>query len=95
MDWVNRKTVYLPYEFGGPFHTSSPSAGDPYGITSGFTYFVNMYNGEKSIGERSRYYNVICARRHNAWKGDNDGEVNGDMDVDDEWGDGNEVVVPR
>ena len=95
MDWVNRKTVYLPYEFGGPFHTSSPSAGDPNGITSGFTYFVNMYNGEKSIGERSRYYNVICARRHNAWKGDNDGEVNGDMDVDDEWGDGNEVVVPR
>ena len=95
MDWENRKTVYLPYEFGGPFHTSSPSAGDPNGITSGFTYFVNMYNGEKSIGERSRYYNVICARRHNAWKGDNDGEVNGDMDVDDEWGDGNEVVVPR
>lgn len=95
MDWVNRKTVYLPYEFGGPFHTSSPSAGDPNGITSGFTYFVNMYNGEKSIGERSRYYNVICARRHNAWKGDNDGEVNGDIDVDDEWGDGNEVVVPR
>lgn len=95
MDWENRKTVYLPYEFGGPFHTSSPSAGDPNGITSGFTYFVNMYNGEKSIGERSRYYNVICARRHNAWKGDNDGEVNGDIDVDDEWGDGNEVVVPR
>ena len=95
MDWQNRKTVYLPYEFGGPFHTSSPSAGDPNGITSGFTYFVNMYNGEKSIGERSRYYNVICARRHNAWKGDNDGEVNGDIDVDDEWGDGNEVVVPR
>lgn len=89
------RTVYLPYEFGGPFHTSSPSAGDPNGITSGFTYFVNMYNGEKSIGERSRYYNVICARRHNAWKGDNDGEVNGDIDVDDEWGDGNEVVVPR
>lgn len=95
MDWQNRKTVYLPYEFGGPFHTSSPSAGDPNGITSGFTYFVNMYNGEKSIGERSRYYNVICARRHNAWKGDNDGEVNGNIDVDDEWGDGNEVVVPR
>lgn len=95
MDWVNRKTVYLPYEFGGPFHTSSPSAGDPNGITSGFSYFVNMYNGEKEIGQRSRYYNVICARRHNAWKGDNDGEVNGDIDVDKEWGDGNEVVVPR
>lgn len=95
MNHRNARSVYLPYEFGGPFHTSSPSAGDPNGITSGFTYFVNMYNGEKSIGERSRYYNVICARRHNAWKGDNDGEVNGDMDVDDEWGDGNEVVVPR
>ena len=95
MDWLNRKTVYLPYEFGGPFHSSTPSSSDAYGITSGFSYFVNMYNGEKEIGQRSRYYNVICARRHNAWKGDNDGEVNGDIDVDDEWGDGNEVVVPR
>lgn len=95
MEWQNRKTVYLPYEFGGPFHSSTPSSSDAYGITSGFSYFVNMYNGEKEIGQRSRYYNVICARRHNAWKGDNDGEVNGDMDVDDEWGDGNEVVVPR
>ena len=95
MEYENARSVYLPYEFGGPFHSSTPSASDAYGITSGFTYFVNMYNGEKSIGERSRYYNVICARRHNAWKGDNDGEVNGDMDVDDEWGDGNEVVVPR
>lgn len=95
MDWVNRKTVYLPYEFGGPFHSSTPSASDAYGITSGFSYFVNMYNGEKEIGQRSRYYNVICARRHNAWKGDHEGEVNGDIDVDDEWGDGNEVVVPR
>ena len=95
MDWLNRKTVYLPYEFGGPFHSSTPSASDAYGITSGFSYFVNMYNGEKEIGQRSRYYNVICARRHNAWKGDNNGEVNGDIDVDNEWGDGNEVVVPR
>ena len=95
MDYVNARSVYLPYEFGGPFHSSTPSSSDAYGITSGFSYFVNMYNGEKEIGQRSRYYNVICARRHNAWKGDNDGEVNGDMDVDDEWGDGNEVVVPR
>ena len=95
MEWQNRKTVYLPYEFGGPFHSSTPSSSDAYGITSGFSYFVNMYNGEKEIGQRSRYYNVICARRHNAWKGDHEGEVNGDIDVDDEWGDGNEVVVPR
>ena len=95
MDYENARSVYLPYEFGGPFHSSTPSSSDAYGITSGFSYFVNMYNGEKEIGQRSRYYNVICARRHNAWKGDNDGEVNGDIDVDDEWGDGNEVVVPR
>ena len=95
MEYENARSVYLPYEFGGPFHSSTPSSSDAYGITSGFSYFVNMYNGEKEIGQRSRYYNVICARRHNAWKGDNDGEVNGDMDVDDEWGDGNEVVVPR
>ena len=95
MDYENARSVYLPYEFGGPFHSSTPSASDAYGITSGFSYFVNMYNGEKEIGQRSRYYNVICARRHNAWKGDHEGEVNGDIDVDDEWGDGNEVVVPR
>lgn len=95
MEYENARSVYLPYEFGGPFHSSTPSASDAYGITSGFSYFVNMYNGEKEIGQRSRYYNVICARRHNAWKGDHEGEVNGDIDVDDEWGDGNEVVVPR
>ena len=95
MDYENARSVYLPYEFGGPFHSSTPSASDAYGITSGFSYFVNMYNGEKEIGQRSRYYNVICARRHNAWKGDHEGEVNGDIDVDNEWGDGNEVVVPR
>ena len=95
MDYENARSVYLPYEFGGPFHSSTPSSSDAYGITSGFSYFVNMYNGEKEIGQRSRYYNVICARRHNAWKGDHEGEVNGDIDVDDEWGDGNEVVVPR
>ena len=95
MDYENARSVYLPYEFGGPFHSSTPSSSDAYGIMSGFSYFVNMYNGEKEIGQRSRYYNVICARRHNAWKGDHEGEVNGDIDVDDEWGDGNEVVVPR
>lgn len=95
MDYENARSVYLPYEFGGPFHSSTPSSSDAYGITSGFSYFVNMYNGEKEIGQRSRYYNVICARRHNAWKGDHEGEVNGDIDVDNEWGDGNEVVVPR
>lgn len=47
MEYENARSVYLPYEFGGPFHSSTPSASDAYGITSGFSYFVNMYNGEK------------------------------------------------
>lgn len=95
MDYRYAKTVYLPYEFGGPFHSSTPSAADPAGITPGFSYYVNLYNGEKEIGMRSRYYNVICARRHNAWRGDQTGSVGGDIGLDDAWEEEEEIVAPR
>lgn len=95
MDYRYAKTVYLPYEFGGPFHSSTPSAADPAGITPGFSYYVNLYNGEKEIGMRSRYYNVICARRHNAWRGDQTGSVGGDIGLDDAWDEEEEIVAPK
>ena len=95
MDYRYAKTVYLPYEFGGPFHSSTPSAADPAGITPGFSYYVNLYNGEKEVGMRSRYYNVICARRHNAWRGDQTGTAGGDIGLDDAWDEEEEIVTPR
>ena len=95
MDYRYAKTVYLPYEFGGPFHSSTPSAADPAGITPGFSYYVNLYNGEKEVGMRSRYYNVICARRHNAWRGDQTGTAGGDIGLDDAWEEEEEIVAPK
>ena len=95
MDYRWAKTVYLPYEFGGPFHSSTPSAADPAGITPGFSYYVNLYNGEKEVGMRSRYYNVICARRHNAWRGDQTGTAGGGVGLDDAWDEEEEIVTPK
>ena len=56
---------------------------------------MNLYNGEKEIGMRSRYYNVICARRHNAWRGDQTGTAGGDIGLDDAWDEEEEIVTPR
>lgn len=85
-------TVILPAGISGPFHSSSPSVADPEGITPGRSYYVNMSDGKKAIGLRSRYYNVLCARRHNAWRGNQTGETNGDVGIDDSW-DGEEEVI--
>lgn len=95
MDYRWAKTVYLPYEFGGPFHSSTPSSSDQFGITPGFSYYVNLYDGEDGIGMRTRYYNVICARRHNAWHGDQTGSTGGNVSLDGTWGEDEEIVTPK
>ena len=88
-------TVDLPDEVTGNFHTSSPSVADPEGITPGRSYYVNMSDGKKAIGLRSRYYNVLCARRHDAWRGNQTGETGGNVDNDEDWSDEEEVIMPR
>ena len=79
----------------GNFHTSSPSVADPAGITPGRSYYVTLSTGKKAIGLRSRYYNVLCARRANGWLGPNTGETEGNVDNDEDWNDEEEVIVPR
>ena len=95
MDGIYVGTVDLPDEVTGNFHTSSPSVADPSGITPGRSYYVNMTDGKKAIGLRSRYYNVLCARRHDAWRGNQTGETGGNVDNDEDWSDEEEVIMPR
>lgn len=95
MDDENIGTVILPDEVTGNFHSSSPSVADPDGITPGRSYYVNMSDGKKAIGLRSRYYNVLCARRHDAWRGNQTGETGGNVDNDEDWSDEEEVIMPR
>lgn len=95
MDGIYVGTVDLPDEVTGNFHTSSPSVADPEGITPGRSYYVNMSDGKKAIGLRSRYYNVLCARRHDAWRGNQTGETGGNVDNDEDWSDEEEVIMPR
>ena len=82
------------------FHSSSPSSADPAGITPGFCYSVlitpnTKKTGKKTIGMRSRFYNVICARRHPGWMGPNTGEVEGDVDIDPNWGEDDEQIMDK
>lgn len=77
------------------FHTSSPSAADPEGITTGFSYYVKMSNGKYGIGQRDRTYNVIAFRRkNNEWSGPNAGDANFTVTVETGWTD-EELVMPK
>lgn len=87
-------TVNLPDVFGN-FHSSSPSVADPDGITPGRSYYVNMSTGKKAIGLRSRYYNVLCARRANGWLGPETGETDGNVDNDEDWNDDEEEIMDK
>lgn len=101
---VDADKVYMPIEFIGTvnlpdvfgnFHSSSPSVADPDGITPGRSYYVNMSTGKKAIGLRSRYYNVLCARRANGWLGPETGETDGNVDNDEDWNDDEEEIMDK
>lgn len=95
MDSGNIGTVVLPEEVTGNFHSSSPSVADPDGITPGRSYYVNMSDGKKAIGLRSRYYNVLCARRADGWLGPETGETGGNVDNDEDWNDDEEEIMDK
>ena len=76
------------------FHSSTPSAADPAGVTPGFSYYVRMTDGKKGVGRRDRDYNVIACRRKNAWKGPQTGEVGGSVNDAGEMED-EEVIMPK
>ena len=79
----------------GIFHTSSPSVADPAGITPGRSYYVTLSTGKKAIGLRSRYYNVLCARRADGWLGPETGETDGNVDNDEDWNDDEEEIMDK
>lgn len=79
----------------GNLHSSTPSVADPAGETVGRVYFVNLTTGKKSLNLRSRYLNVLCCRRKNAWKGPDSGGSDGNVDNDPGWDDEEEEIMPK
>ena len=51
--------------------------------------------GKKAIGLRSRYYNVLCARRADGWLGPETGETGGTVDNDEDWNDDEEEIMDK
>lgn len=95
MDVENCGKIELPLDVNGNFHSSSPSVSDAGGITGGRSYYVNMSDGTKAIGLRSRYYNVLCARRADGWLGPETGETDGNVDNDEDWNDDEEEIMDK
>lgn len=88
--------AYLSFEGSTEqFHASSPSAADPAGVTPGFSYSVKMSDGKTRIVQRDRKYNVIACRRKNAWRGPNDENASGNVDLNPDWDEGDEVIIPQ
>ncbi len=88
--------AYLSFEGSTEqFHASTPSSSDRDGITPGFSYSVKMSDGKTRIVPRDRKYNVIACRRKNAWRGPNDENAKGDVTIDPDWDDGDEVIIPQ
>ena len=100
-DADNAETIVMDWEMEPMnFHSSSPSSADPAGITTGFCYSVlvspnQKKSGKKSIVQRTRLYNVICARRYNGWIGEDTGEVEGDITTDENWGEDDEQIMDK
>ena len=47
------------------------------------------------VERRSRFYNVICARRYNGWQGPNTDETGGNIDIDDDWNEDEEEIMGK
>ncbi len=87
---------YLSFEGSTEqFHASTPSAADPAGVTPGLSYSVKMSDGKSHIVRRDRQYNVIACRRKGAWRGPNDENAGGNVVIDPDWDEGDEVIIPQ
>ncbi len=88
--------AYLSFEGSETqFHASTPSGADPGGVTPGLSYSVKMSDGKTHIVRRDRMYNVIACRRKNAWRGPDDAGAGGNVDLNPDWDDGDEVIIPQ
>lgn len=82
------------------FFSSTPAANDPAGVTSGTSWSVlfspnDKKNGKAKVDLRSRFFNVICARRYDGWRGPNTGNVDGTVDKDESWDEDDEVIMNK
>ena len=82
------------------FFSSTPSSSDAAGITAGFSWAVQFSpnpqkNGKARVEMRSRFYNVICARRYNGWRGPDTGTVDGEIDTDEDWNEDEEEIMDK
>lgn len=82
------------------FFSSTPSGSDPAGISSGFAWAVQFSpnserNGKAKVEMRSRFYNVICARRYNGWRGPETGEAGGGIGTDGNWNEDEEEIMDK
>lgn len=82
------------------FFSSTPSGSDPAGISSGFAWAVQYSpnserNGKAKVEMRSRFYNVICARRYNGWRGPETGEAEGGIGTDGNWKEDEEEIMDK
>ena len=95
--WIadgDKNTVWLDEEMT-IYHSSTPSVADPAGVTTGRSYYMNFKKQKRGIGLRTRKCNVICCRRKNAWKGPEGGDIGGDITIDPDWDEDEEVIMPK
>ena len=90
-----RQDLFVDFEGNDDyFFSSTPSAADPNGATTGLAYYIKMASGKTGIAQRDNEYNVIVCRRANAWRGPSTGSGSGNLDKDESWND-EENIMPK
>lgn len=77
------------------FHSSTPYLAGYTAEVPGRAFYVKMGQGEKAFAMRDRQYNVLCCRRQNAWTGDSNAGIGGDITVDPGWNPDEEDILPK
>lgn len=77
------------------FHSSTPYLAGYSADVPGRAFYVKMGQGEKAFAMRDRQYNVLCCRRKNAWTGDPDAGIGGDITVNPGWNEDEEDILPK
>lgn len=80
---------------GERFHSSTPYLAGYSAEVPGRAFYVKMGQGEKAFAMRDRQYNVICCRRKNAWTGDPNAGIGGNITVDPGWKPDEEDILPK
>lgn len=77
------------------FHSSTPYLAGYTADVPGRSFYVKMGQGKKAFAMRDRQYNVLCCRRKNAWTGDPNAGIGGDIVVNPDWNEDEEDILPN